>query len=363
MADAKKHYRIKEFAELAGVTVRALHYYDRLGLLKPGRTTSGYRVYRPDDLERLEQIVALKFLGLPLKQIKTLLCRNSPGLETALQLQLKVLEDKRDLLDQAITAIREAEQAASTGRPADAALLKKIIELVGTADSLEEMKKYYSDKAWARYKKRQRKRTSETWVALMREVQTLIGQDPAGEPAQSLAARWMELWRAETGGDPEIQVGMMRAWADRRNWPAAPRKLLARVDIDMDIEAAVGFVSQALNCHRRKYYSDRAWAQIHQTDPDQKTRRAAAWYQLFIDVAASLELDPAGEQAQALARRWSDLAKEGGADDAEVRTGALKAWNDRGSWPASQQSLISSFEVERVVEFISKAMAASASKH
>ena len=63
-------HRASEFADLAGVTVRTLHHYDRLGLLKPHRNGSGYRLYRESDLERLEQIVALKFLGLPLKDIR-----------------------------------------------------------------------------------------------------------------------------------------------------------------------------------------------------------------------------------------------------------------------------------------------------
>ena len=70
-------FRVHEFAQLAGVTVKALHHYDRLGLLKPRRADSGYRIYVERDLERLEQIVALKFLGLPLKQIKILLEREA----------------------------------------------------------------------------------------------------------------------------------------------------------------------------------------------------------------------------------------------------------------------------------------------
>lgn len=58
-------FQAREFAELAGVTVRTLHHYDRLGLLKPKqRTESGYRLYEAQDLERLEQIVALKYPGL-----------------------------------------------------------------------------------------------------------------------------------------------------------------------------------------------------------------------------------------------------------------------------------------------------------
>ena len=61
---SSRSYQVHEFAELAGVAVKALHHYDRLRLLTPRRTKAGYRVYTELDLERLEQIVALKFLGL-----------------------------------------------------------------------------------------------------------------------------------------------------------------------------------------------------------------------------------------------------------------------------------------------------------
>ena len=65
-------YRVSEFAEKAGVTVRTLHHYDRLGLLKPsGRTIAGYRLYGDRDFARLQQIVTLKFIGLPLRQTRT----------------------------------------------------------------------------------------------------------------------------------------------------------------------------------------------------------------------------------------------------------------------------------------------------
>jgi len=65
-------YRTREFAQLAGVTVRALHHYDRLGLLKPQRTAAGYRIYSSRDLEAFEQMVVLKFIGIPLEDIAIL---------------------------------------------------------------------------------------------------------------------------------------------------------------------------------------------------------------------------------------------------------------------------------------------------
>ena len=80
-------YKVREFAELSGVTVRALHHYDRLGLLRPKRTRNGYRAYNEQDLVRLEQIVALKFVGLPLRRIKALLDRDELDFAGALRMQ------------------------------------------------------------------------------------------------------------------------------------------------------------------------------------------------------------------------------------------------------------------------------------
>lgn len=70
-------FRIQEFAKLAGVTVRALHHYDRLKLLSPAhRSEGGYRLYCREDLGRLERILVLRYLGLSLREIGALL--NAP---------------------------------------------------------------------------------------------------------------------------------------------------------------------------------------------------------------------------------------------------------------------------------------------
>src|SRR5215467_7638960 len=123
--------RVSEFAQKTGVTVRTLHHYDRLGLLKPsGRTQSGHRLYGERDFARLQQIVTLKFIGLPLRQIKDLLDRSDLDLAATLRLQRRMLLEKRRQVEAAIQAIEVAERSLQSSRAPDLAALKKIIEII-----------------------------------------------------------------------------------------------------------------------------------------------------------------------------------------------------------------------------------------
>lgn len=224
---------VQEFGKLAGVTVRALHHYDRLGLLRPRRTEAGYRVYCARDLERLEQIVALKFLGIPLKQIKAME-RAELELPDALRMQRTVLEEKRKLLDRAILAIKAAERSIAPGRPADSALLTKIIEVIEMQNDNSWTEKYYSPEARAKIDERKKEWTpelqaqvSKQWTELFADVEAALDEDPASEKAQALAARWKALVAGFTGGDPEIGKGLNKLYADRPNWPAAAKEQMA----------------------------------------------------------------------------------------------------------------------------------------
>src|SRR5215467_1687481 len=101
---AERTYRTAAFAALAGVTTRALRHYDRLGLLKPRRSSAGYRLYVEKDLETLEEIVALKFIGVPLKAIPGIRRRSTGLFVDVLRAQRAALEGKRHVLLKAIQA-------------------------------------------------------------------------------------------------------------------------------------------------------------------------------------------------------------------------------------------------------------------
>jgi DNA-binding transcriptional MerR regulator len=143
-----KLYKAKEFAVLAGVTIRTLHHYDRVGVLKPRRGDSGYRLYSRGDLEKLEQITALKFLGISLREIKTLLQSNSLSLSDSLHAQLGALIEKRESIDRAIHAIEAAEKLVRPYQSTDPSALRKIIEVIEMQPQEDFMRRYYTEEAW-----------------------------------------------------------------------------------------------------------------------------------------------------------------------------------------------------------------------
>jgi MerR family transcriptional regulator, thiopeptide resistance regulator len=258
-------FQANQFAKRAGVTVRTLHHYDRLGLLRPSsRNEAGYRLYAERDLARLEQVVALKFVGFPLKQIRELLDTNPLDLSSALRLQRTIIEEKRRRLDLALQAIERAERIVNGRRkarnrsqvePGSEGVWKalgKIIEVISMQQNTDWTKKYYSENAQAAITERGKQWTPEMleksqqgWAGLIREVEAAVagGEDPAGAHAQALALRWQSLIAAFTGGNPEVHKGLNRLHADQQNWPSTFKKPYS--------DEAGAFICKALEIRKR----------------------------------------------------------------------------------------------------------------
>lgn len=195
MAQARgRTYRIREFAKLAGVTVRALQHYDRMGLLTPARSQAGSRVYSAADLRSLVQIVALKSVGVPLKQIGALRATGASALVETLGAQRRALERKKPVLDRVIFAVRNLEAVLGSDQEADPAVLKPLMDALRTGEG-EEADTPLAERHVAGWEE-----LKQEWQTLLADVEQASAADPAEGVMQDLASRWDRLMALSTDG-------------------------------------------------------------------------------------------------------------------------------------------------------------------
>jgi DNA-binding transcriptional MerR regulator len=252
IASGKKRYQALKFARLAGVTVRALHHYDRLGLLKPAsRSGGGYRLYSTDDFARLQQIVTLKFIGFTLREIKKLMA--GADLATALRLQRASLEQKRRHLSLAITAITQAEQLPPSRRGANWEAFATIIKRIQMQTNSEWTKQYYNEEAQKVLAERgklwspeMQEKISKDWMKLLADVRAAHtgGVNPESAEGQALAGRWDGLMEGFTGGNAAVQEGLKKVWANAGQMPAEMKQNTQPFRDAMNPEIC-GFIAKA----------------------------------------------------------------------------------------------------------------------
>src|SRR5215207_8806093 len=167
-------------AALTQVSVRTLHHYDRIGLLRPAlHSTGGYRMYGESELLRLQQILTLRYLGFPLKGIGNLLDRPDFDLVASLRLQGQALRDRIAELERISAAIDElVDQRLATGEWSWQ-LVIEASQAVGAALTRGEemMDAYYTPEQMTRFEEAHRATPEEEieaieqgWTALLAEV-------------------------------------------------------------------------------------------------------------------------------------------------------------------------------------------------
>ncbi len=239
-------FRIQQFAKLAGVTVRALHHYDRLKLLSPAhRSARGYRLYCHEDLGRLERILVLRYLGLSLRDIATLLDTpvglGAEPLTVTLARQRAALSERRDGLDRILRAIEHAQQRIQND-PAEPEwlLYQTILKEMQMQEATNWAEKYYSPKALEVLRERRAALTPEQkreigvqWKALYADIQSALDCEVSPDSAEgrALVARWMRLADEFTLGDPEIGEGFRRMYDDENHWPDDERAVRLRASM------------------------------------------------------------------------------------------------------------------------------------
>ncbi|SFJ49842.1 DNA-binding transcriptional regulator, MerR family [Terrisporobacter glycolicus] len=188
--------KISEVAKLTGITVRTLHYYDEIGLLKPSEITeSGYRLYSKDSLETLQQILFFRELDFPLNEIKEIMTNPNYNKREALNKQKELLVKKRQRIDSLIGLINNTIEGDNNMsfkefdmkdiEESKKKYAKEVKERWGNTDAYkecEEKTNNYSENQWGAINKE----SSEILKAFGQHIDC----DPGSAEVQDLVEKW-----------------------------------------------------------------------------------------------------------------------------------------------------------------------------
>jgi DNA-binding transcriptional MerR regulator len=136
------YYKIKEIADMSGVSVRMLHYYDKIGLLKPENVSqAGYRLYTTDDIKKLSQILFYKELDFSLEEIKEILDSSNADQLEVLKMQQQILTKKREKIDALMGAINKSIISLEQGENPKGLNIFTSLDLVEISRNKDQLKK------------------------------------------------------------------------------------------------------------------------------------------------------------------------------------------------------------------------------
>jgi DNA-binding transcriptional MerR regulator len=188
-------------ATLTGVSVRALHHYDHIGLVVPSvRTPAGYRGYTDADIERLHLVLVYRSVGMPLNEIRALLDDPSADVVEHLRHQHQLLLEQADRLQHTIKAVEELMNAHRSGIQLTA---EEQVEIFGTTAFSEEYateaeQRWGGTDAWKQSQQRVSRLSKEEWIAIKAEGDALLsdlaqakrdGVEPGSDEGNAFAAR------------------------------------------------------------------------------------------------------------------------------------------------------------------------------
>lgn len=186
---------VKELAALFDVSVRTLHYYDAIGLLKPRRVSeAGYRYYGATEEKRLSQILFYRELEIPLSKIGSILSASDYDARQTLQQQKQLLLAKRQKLDVLLAIVTKSIEGEDiTMEQFDF----ESIERIKAKYAKETEERYGATPAYRQSKEKCEKYDKAQWMAIQLEMDEIfrafakhLDDDPATEAVQALVAQW-----------------------------------------------------------------------------------------------------------------------------------------------------------------------------
>ncbi|SDG00452.1 MULTISPECIES: MerR family transcriptional regulator [unclassified Duganella] len=303
--------KIGALAARSGLTVRALHHYDDIGLLKPSaRADSGYRLYNRDDVERLHKIQALRKFGMSLADIATFLASPDAPFADVVSQQIAALDQQikqASTLREQLTRLQQ--QMNSDHAPA-------LESWIGALEHMKLYEQYFTPEELKRLPFwQQEARRNAVWRGMVDEVKTLIahGVPFSSAEAGALALRWMETLEHDTAANPEFARRMtIMMQDDRLSQRHSP--------IPQDVQQYIG---ESFNERKMTLYAKYLNAEEMQYIRVNSRKYFHEWLALLVKVHAQMESGVAANhpEMQALAREWMRLfrARAGSHPDTQSR--------------------------------------------
>lgn len=233
--------KVGTLAKKTGLSVRTLHYYEEIGLLVPRqRTEAGHRLYGKEEAMRLQQILSLRQLGLPLEEIRTCLDEPEYALTQTIELHLKRLEEQIALQQRLYERLQAMARRLSTTEDVSLEDIIQTIEIMKMTDN------YFTPEQQAFLKQRGEElgeakiRQAETdWQTLIDAVRAEMnkGTDPTSDTVKPLAQQWKGLIEAFTGGNAGVAKSLHTMYKTE-----GPKKA-SRNMVDAEVFA---YISQAM---------------------------------------------------------------------------------------------------------------------
>ncbi|WP_028986488.1 MerR family transcriptional regulator [Thermicanus aegyptius] len=192
-------YSIGEFSKKTNTSIRTLHFYDEIGLLKPTKNpNSGHRLYDDEDLLKLQKIVSLKFLGYSLEQIKEMMVEPSFGLnlKDSLQVQKAELEKKKEQIETALKAIHRTISLLEDEGEVDGAILASLINSMQTEKEQRAWLTEHASKEVVEWldnmSEEEMAELDKVFIHLSKKVKELAGKPPHDPEVQEMVDRYMK---------------------------------------------------------------------------------------------------------------------------------------------------------------------------
>ena len=238
--------KVGELARRTRLTIRTLHHYDEIGLLRPSlHTGSGHRLYTADDVARLQQVLSLRQLGFSLEEIRD--CLNRPDFSPVelIERHLARLREQVELQRKLCQRLEEIAAGLRTAGEVSAEDFLQTIEVMTMIESYytpEQMESFHTRSAEAAAAGEDLTRQgTAAWQELLAQykVEMDSGTDPADPKVQALEQRRQALVSAFSGGDKAIEENLKRMWMEQGD------KLCAQFGIDPKLMAYLGKAADA----------------------------------------------------------------------------------------------------------------------